>query len=455
MASILSVTSGFGSILYPSVELARRLAAHGHQVTFAGAPQSRDLVEHHGLGFLPLEPSRYPEFLEQDAQEGILGRFRNLSRRRERARASMALEGFVRAVGELDPDLVLLDGEMHEHIMAAAGTGVPIVLLNSFASIWRQPGLPPAHCRVEPGVGFEGSRFGIWLLWQALGLRKRRSAVCQWIQRVGCDRRSILRHLARETGFDFHRETDAGHWLIPFTYRRFPVLSLHALEFEFPHRPPPRVHYVGPMLLDTRLDRPMGEEARGVLDAIFARRRCGGEHRLIYAGFGSVLTTDLSFLKRLLKVVEERPHWELVLSLSDRMAVEDLGRLPERVHAFPWVPQREVLEHADAVVTHGGINTLDECVVAGVPMLIYCGFETDMGGNTARVVHHGIGLAGDRRRDSTATIRQYLDHLLTEPRFVDNLRRLRQRYLAYAENRAAEGVIDALLASRSEREPRR
>ena len=143
----------------------------------------------------------------------------------------------------------------------------------------------------------------------------------------------------------------------------------------------------------------------------------------------------------------ERPHWDLVLSLSDRAAAAGLGPLPERAHTFPWVPQREVLAHADVAVTHGGIHTLDECVVAGVPMLVYCGFETDMAGNTARVVYHGIGIAGDRRRDGTPAIRGHVDRLLSQGAYRERLQRLQSLYLAYAKDQVAERVVDRLLAS--------
>jgi UDP:flavonoid glycosyltransferase YjiC (YdhE family) len=102
------------------------------------------------------------------------------------------------------------------------------------------------------------------------------------------------------------------------------------------------------------------------------------------------------------------------------------------------------------MVTHGGISTIDECVVSGVPMLVYCGFETDMGGTTARVVHHGIGIAGNRRRDNTTVIRQHIDRLLDEPHFATNLGRLRHRYAAYVENRVAEQVVESLLSPRTE-----
>ncbi len=450
MANILSVTSGFPSLLYPSVELSRRLAAAGHRLTFMGLPEARGLVEHHGLTFLPLEANRYPEFMEKDAEASLLRRFLNLRRRRQEAQKSLAVGDFAQALKELNPDLILIDGEMHEHIIAASAAGIPLVLVNSFSSIWRRRGLPPAHCLVRPGVGWQGTRVGMGLLWFALRLRKWCRVATQRIRRVGCDRVSLLRQLAIGAGFDFRRETDSSQWLMPFTYRRFPVLSLHAQEFEFPHRPAARVHYVGPMLLESRIDRPMEGKDGERLEALFERHlRSQGERELIYAAFGSVLSADLEFLKRLLGIVEDRPHWDLVISLSGRISPADLGRIPERVHVFPWVPQRTVLRHTDVMVTHGGINTIDECVVEGVPMLIYCGFETDMAGNTARVMHHGIVIAGDRSRDSSVAMGRHIDRLLAEPGFKSRLMRLRQCYLAYGENGVAEQVIGTLIANRS------
>ncbi len=56
----------------------------------------------------------------------------------------------------LNPDLVLINGEMHEHIIAAWAAGVPLALLNSFVSIWRQPGLPPPHASGTSGRRMEG-----------------------------------------------------------------------------------------------------------------------------------------------------------------------------------------------------------------------------------------------------------------------------------------------------------
>jgi len=448
MANILIVTRGLPGVLYQSVELARRLAAAGHRLTFAGDEDARALIEHHGLAVHRLDPDRYEQFLEEDAATPALGRILDIGRRRERASESLGVAAFARFVRDDRPDLILISGEMHEHIIAAATAGPRVALLNTFASIWRHPGVPPPHTLAQPGIGLSGSRAGAALLWEALWLRKQYRRWAGRVRRIGCDRVSVYRDLARSVGFAFERETDDRQWLMPFTYRHLPALSLHALEFEFPHRPPAHVRFVGPMVLESRIDQPQAPADRDRLEAILARRRrAGTDGRLIFAGFGSVFSTDLAFLRRLLGIVEERPGWELVVSLSHRVPRSALGPLPARVHTFPWVPQVHVLQHADVAVTHGGISTIDECVLSGVPMLLYCGWETDMAGNTARVVHHGIGIAGDRRRDTTTDIRAHVDRLLSEPGFRERVRRLQGLYAAYAEHRVAERTVDALLDS--------
>ncbi len=147
-------------------------------MTFAGLSSARELVEHHGLEFLPLDPSRYQEFLRADAGRGTLERLLDLGSRRRQAMESTQAGGFARAVRELDPDLVLINGEMHEHIIALSATGVPMAVLNTFVSIWRQPGLPPPTTSFGPAWGGRVPASAISLLWIELRLRKRLRAWC-------------------------------------------------------------------------------------------------------------------------------------------------------------------------------------------------------------------------------------------------------------------------------------
>lgn len=446
MATILLATSGVPGMLYPSIELARRLAAAGHRPIHATAEEHRGLVERQGLSFVPLPPSRLDEVEAAEAKTGLVHRWRHRHTRRAEALSALGVEGFRDTIRSSGADLLLLDGELHEHVIVAAGAGIPLTLLNCFASIWRRPGLPPAHGAIRPGVGWRGSKVGMWLAWRALDLGKLRRRWVQRLRRGGCDRRSLLEALGRQHGFDVRRETDPRQWLMPFTYRRFPVLSLHSLAFEFPHEPPRHVCYVGPMVLEDRGDEARRGDSQARLDRLFARRQRDGR-RLVYAAFGSYFSTDLDLIRRLVDAVATRPDWDLVISLGGRFEPSDLGAVPANVHAYRWIAQLTVLAHADAAVVHGGINTIDECVLAAVPMLVYCGGETDMAGNTARIVHHGIGQAGDRRRDTPEVMRDRLDQLLHRAPYRERLAVLRQRYAEDIDGRLAEQAVEAMLAA--------
>jgi UDP:flavonoid glycosyltransferase YjiC (YdhE family) len=278
-----------------------------------------------------------------------------------------------------------------------------------------------------------------------LRLRKMRRAWWHRLTRVGCDRLSILDRMARESGFDLRRETDASQWPIPLTYSRLPVLTLHALEFEFRRGLPERVRYVGPMVSAERADRRGSPEDEAAIQELLDRRRDRGRGRpLIYAGFGSFFTTDLAFLRRLIAGLAGGDR-DVLISLGGRLEPDTLGPLPEGIHAFSWVPQVRVLQQADLSVNHGAITTVDECVVCGVPILAYCGRETDMAGTTARLVHHGLGLAGDRTHDTPEAIRGHVERLLSDTRFKDTVTRFQAVYARYAEERVAERVVDSLL----------
>lgn len=454
MASLLLVTNGLPGMLYSSIELARRLQATGHRVVYCTVEDARDRVTRSGITFRPLPSTGWQAFVDEDRRHGFPRRLLRLAARRRAAVDALSAAPFDRLLQEIDPDLVLLDGELHEQVIIACSAGRDVALLNTFVSMWRLPGMPPPHCFVIPGSGFWGSAAGIFLLWSAASVRK---AVGRWrhkVRAVGCDRVSVLRRLAARHGFDFRRRVDFRQWLKPFTYRGLPVLSLHALEFEFPHRPPAAVHYLGPQVpsarSDASADDPEMQQIRRIIEAVDRDT----ERTLVYVGFGSFFTVDSALLSRLMEALGRRDEWQVILSLGgDATFARDA--LPQNVAAFPWVPQLEVLRAADVMIGHGGINSVDECVLAGVPMLVYPGPETDMAGTAARVAYHGIGIVGDADGDGPDDIEARVAGLLREKRFAENVARLRSAYVAYRVDRVAERAVAALLSPAARESARR
>jgi UDP:flavonoid glycosyltransferase YjiC (YdhE family) len=70
------------------------------------------------------------------------------------------------------------------------------------------------------------------------------------------------------------------------------------------------------------------------------------------------------------------------------------------------------------MITHGGMNSITECILAGVPMVVFPGTtQIDQAGNAARVAWHQLGLKGGMMQDSSARIRSYIDHVLADDRY--------------------------------------
>jgi UDP:flavonoid glycosyltransferase YjiC (YdhE family) len=59
-----------------------------------------------------------------------------------------------------------------------------------------------------------------------------------------------------------------------------------------------------------------------------------------------------------------------VLVAAGRVAMEQLGDVPDGVTVRTWVPQADVLPHVDAVVHHGGSGTTLGALTVGAPQLI-------------------------------------------------------------------------------------
>ena len=86
---------------------------------------------------------------------------------------------------------------------------------------------------------------------------------------------------------------------------------------------------------------------------------------LVYASFGSQICHQPELFQRIMEAVEGNAVQVLA-------AVHDLNleKVPQNVHLCGYAPQLEVLERANALITHGGANSVMEAMVTDTPVLI-------------------------------------------------------------------------------------
>jgi len=461
LAHIVIITSNMAGRINATCELTRRLRAAGHEVTLCSPMDIGERVAAQGMDYLHLgsadrsEPvtgrgaaGRFRRFV---ALVGRLGTIRTVDERRNAAVESLDIDRFLETMGRLDPDLYLIDIELPMQVMAVSSSGTPVAVWTTMLSLWKRPGVPPLHTDIVPGRGWRGGRLGIEWAWMRFRVWKWLRAQRLRATRVGTDQMSVLRGVADRTGFSIHREAARYEWLIPFVYRTIPTLMFNARAIEFSHEPHPVCQYVGPVLNVGRRAADADAEQLDVtrrLEQIYARRAAGKARTLIYCGFGGWHRgDDRAFFRRIVAAVGRNLEWEVVIGLGARVDPDELGALPPSVHVFGWAPQMEVLAHADLAVHHAGISSINESVVSGVPMVVYPYDYGDTPGAAARVVYHGLGLRGDRTRDSADDINRRIEQVLADPSFRRNVEAMQDRYAAYERNNAAVKAVEALLST--------
>lgn len=166
------------------------------------------------------------------------------------------------------------------------------------------------------------------------------------------------------------------------------------------------------------------------------------EAPVLYASIGTVFDAGPRVLRTFATALA--PLGGTVVLATGRTDPAVLGPLPDNVSARAFVPQPEVLDRAALFVTHGGMNSVNEAMYAGVPMLVVPqGADQPM--VARRVVGLGAGLSLRTEDVTEDAVRSLARRLLIEPRFRDAAAVLRvaQRE-AGGHLRAADELEDRL-----------
>lgn len=464
MPHIAIVISGLSGRMNSGFELISRLRSEGHRVTCLCQPFTTETVARQGFDYLeiPEVNFKYSDAgehkdenanLEPDADVGAISdraenqdswlqkareHYTSRRTRYEKGKKQLGLAEYEKIWARLKPDYALIDVELHDLIFTAYADGIPITLFHTWFSDTPSEGLPPIRSSITPGEGLSGSAAGIaWA--RFVDWAKIRGRL--YINRLKFVdyRRAVLKRYANDIGFPVR---DLALSTLPPLYRfkKLPILLLAMKELDFPHRPDPNIHYVGPMVYENRQDLDPDSRDAQRLEDIYEYKRTTG-NKLIYCAVGSLAKGDVSFLKKVIQIVGKEKEWLLILSLGRNLSTELFSEVPENVHLFPWVPQLKVLSHTDACINHAGINSINECLHFAVPMLIYSLKYTDENGNAARMAYHGLALSGDKDQDDAETIHRKLRSVLTDSKYRENMAKFNGIYQAYRRRRLTPLII--------------
>jgi MGT family glycosyltransferase len=183
-------------------------------------------------------------------------------------------------------------------------------------------------------------------------------------------------------------------------------------DLEFIHESEFLNFYVYPGELDYERSRPLAPKWHR-LDSCVRETDAGfevppGDGALVYVSLGSLGSADVELMNRLIAVLAETPHRYVVSK----------GPLHEQIELAPnmagsdFLPQPAVLPLADVVITHGGNNTVAECVHFGKPMIVLPLFW-DQYDNAQRVAECGFGVRLPTYEFEDEQLHEAIDRLLS------------------------------------------
>lgn len=111
---------------------------------------------------------------------------------------------------------------------------------------------------------------------------------------------------------------------------------------------------------------------------------------LVYISLGTVLNRQEDFYRSCMEALKSE-DLDVIMTVGGRTDVSNLGVIPDNFQIAPRVNQLEVLQEADAFLTHCGMNSVSESLYFGVPLVLFPQ-QAEEGAVARRVQEVGAGI---------------------------------------------------------------
>jgi MGT family glycosyltransferase len=133
------------------------------------------------------------------------------------------------------------------------------------------------------------------------------------------------------------------------------VTTSRQFQFHSASFPESRFKFVGPMLFERRDD--------GVFPV---EKLIPGKS--VYISLGTVYNSDTVFFRECIKALGNS-GFSVVMSAGPNIDIQKLGEIPGNITVKNYIPQLRVLPYISVFITHAGMNSSQEGLLNGVPLI--------------------------------------------------------------------------------------
>ena len=161
---------------------------------------------------------------------------------------------------------------------------------------------------------------------------------------------------------------------------------------------------------------------------------------VIYISVGTILKGGENFFRACINAFKNEPV-TVVLSVGNRFPIAKLGNLPENFIVRNQVPQIAVLKQAGLFITHGGMNSVSEAMIHGVPVVVIP-FVSDQPVNAEQVVRLGLGKTLDYKAITSGILKDTAFSVLSDQKILENVQAMKETVAMAPGNAGAVKIIE-------------
>jgi zeaxanthin glucosyltransferase len=420
MKKILIAMAQHKGHLNPTFRLAHALRAQGHVVVYACEDaKTRVYIQEQGFETVIGSLFLFPNFdYGKKGLEGLIERFTSSITGINTKLAKDQLTNFEKMIQTVQPDLLLLDAFLSYNYMLLQGSKPPICLLQTMISTYQQPLLPPITTLGMP-ANSSFSKIKNQIIWQLSPLSMKLKKYLFFDINLW----RIAQKIAKSRNIDIDSQTRKDK-VFHAGLKNVPEIILSPKSFDFKESIALDFQTHAGLMIAEQKNMTINEQINNIITN-------EKEQKLIYCSLGTVsgmhYVNYLDFYKKVIKAFTAQTGFQLILSIGDA-DIKSFGKMPSHIHLFNSVPQRDVLKYADAFITHGGLNSVLEGIMAEVPMLtVPLSNRWDQNGNAARVVYHGVGLYAKIKSVQEKDILKSVKTLIENKDFKTKIKQLKQQ----------------------------
>ena len=178
-------------------------------------------------------------------------------------------------------------------------------------------------------------------------------------------------------------------------------------------------------------------ERNELLDFSLAKHR---EEKLLYISLGSMMNDNADFYYKCIEAFRDK-SLQVILSVGTKIDITQFTDVPNNFILRSYVPQLTVLQQADLMISHGGLNSVSEALYYKVPV-IAIPLANDQPAVAKRITELGAGLMIRLEELTPELLYQSVVTILSNTSYQENCKTINQSFQeAGGYKKAADEIL--------------